>query len=175
VILLGIGANLPSEAHGPPRATCGAALDQLEKIGVSIIKRAPWYRSAPVPMSDQPWYVNGVVRIETASAAQQLMDLLLQAEARLGRQRGERNAPRIVDLDILAYGDQVIDADGLILPHPRMHERAFVITPLSDIEPGWRHPVSGKNASEILAELPPDQQTERMPDAAGRHGTEWLA
>ena len=176
MIFIGIGANLPNPAFGPPRATCGAALERLAGHGVNVTARAPWYASAPVPVSAQPWYVNGVVAVTTELAPEALMAALLAIEQGLGRERGARNAARTVDLDILAYGDQVIDAgddDRLRIPHPRMAERAFVLMPLADIAPDWRHPANGRDIARLLAEMPAGQQTEAMADAAGLFGTEW--
>lgn len=192
MVLIGIGANLPSPGYGPPRATCGAALSMLERGELSISARSPWYKSAPVPVSDQPWFVNGVVRVETALDPQALMGLLLQTEETIGRQRGERNAARILDLDLLAHGnlvwpgdeggDKVGDGGGdgggagrgsVTLPHPRMHDRAFVLLPLRDIAPGWRHPVSGETVESLIRALPKGQQAEPIADADGVFGTEW--
>ena len=99
MILIGLGANLPS-ALGPPQATLEAALADLEKAGVAILARSPWYRSAPVPASNQPWYVNGVASIATALGPVGLLALLHQVEARIGRERRTRNEARAVDLDI---------------------------------------------------------------------------
>lgn len=188
MVLIGIGANLPSPGYGPPRATCGAALSLLERGELSISARSPWYKSAPVPVSDQPWFVNGVVRVETALDPQALMGLLLQTEEAIGRQRGERNAARILDLDLLAHGDLVwprdigggggVDGDepgrgSVTVPHPRMHDRAFVLLPLRDVAPGWRHPVSGETVESLIRALPKGQQTEPIVDADGVFGTEW--
>lgn len=182
MVLIGIGANLPSPDYGPPRATCGAALSMLERGELSISARSPWYKSAPVPVSDQPWFVNGVVRVETTLDPQALMGLLLQTEEAIGRQRGERNAARILDLDLLAYGDLVWPGDGgggksgrgsVTVPHPRMNDRAFVLLPLRDIVPGWRHPVSGETVESLIRALPKGQQTEPIADADGVFGTEW--
>lgn len=177
VIFLGIGANLPSPAFGPPRATCGAALERLDGQGIRIERRAPWYRSAPVPVSDQPWYVNGVVGIATNLKPDALMTALLEIERDLGRERGAPNAARTVDLDILAYDDLVIGAaaapEQLRVPHPRMSERAFVLKPLADIAPDWHHPVDDQPITALLARLPAGQQTEVMADAPGLYGTEW--
>jgi 2-amino-4-hydroxy-6-hydroxymethyldihydropteridine diphosphokinase len=160
VILIGLGANLPS-ALGPPQATLEAALTALEKDGVAIAARSPWYRSAPVPASDQPWYVNGVASIATALDPVELLALLHQVEARIGRERRRRNEPRAVDLDILDY-DGLKRAEAPLLPHPRMHSRGFVLLPLRDVAPGWRHPVSGAGLGELIAALPKDQHTEKM-------------
>jgi 2-amino-4-hydroxy-6-hydroxymethyldihydropteridine diphosphokinase len=160
MILIGLGANLPS-ALGPPLATLEAALAALEKTRVAILARSPWYRSAPVPASDQPWYVNAVASIATALGPVELLALLHQVEARIGRERRTRNEPRAVDLDILDY-DGLVRADAPMLPHPRMQARGFVLLPLRDVAPGWRHPVSGAGLAELIAALPADQHTEKM-------------
>jgi 2-amino-4-hydroxy-6-hydroxymethyldihydropteridine diphosphokinase len=160
MILIGLGANLPS-ALGPPLATLEAALAALEKARVAILARSPWYRSAPVPASDQPWYVNAVASIATALGPVELLALLHQVEARIGRERRTRNEPRAVDLDILDY-DGLVRADAPMLPHPRMQARGFVLLPLRDVAPGWRHPVSGAGLAELIAALPADQHTEKM-------------
>lgn len=180
MIYLGVGANLFNPDFGPPRATCGAALEMVEKSGAYIERRAPWYESAPVPASDQPWYVNGVVAVTTSLTPGDLMSVLLDIEDQLGRRRRVRNAPRTVDLDILAYHDEVLcaapeDAPTVQVPHPRMHERSFVINPLFDICPNWIHPKSGRSIGELKAALPADQVLRRMADAHGVHGTEWGA
>jgi 2-amino-4-hydroxy-6-hydroxymethyldihydropteridine diphosphokinase len=160
MILIGLGANLPS-ALGPPLATLEAALAALEKARVAILARSLWYRSAPVPASDQPWYVNAVASIATALGPVELLALLHQVEARIGRERRTRNEPRAVDLDILDY-DGLVRADAPMLPHPRMQTRGFVLLPLRDVAPGWRHPVSGAGLAELIAALPADQHTEKM-------------
>jgi 2-amino-4-hydroxy-6-hydroxymethyldihydropteridine diphosphokinase len=160
MILIGLGANLPS-ALGPPLATLEAALAALEKARVAILARSPWYRSAPVPASDQPWYVNAVASIATALGPVELLALLHQVEARIGRERRARNEPRAVDLDILDY-DGLVRTDAPMLPHPRMQARGFVLLPLRDVAPGWRHPVSGAGLAELIAALPADQHTEKM-------------
>jgi len=180
LILIGIGANLPSPRHGPPRATCGAALESLSNAGLTIAARSRWYKSAPVPVSDQPWFVNAVAQVKTAMAPEALMGLLLNTEEALGRSRTEPNAPRTVDLDLLAYGEATLPPEGgakgalgLIVPHPRMFERAFVLLPLRDIAPNWHHPVLGFGMDEMIANLPEGQRFEPMMDAGGVFGTEW--
>ncbi len=176
MILIGIGANLPSPRYGEPLATCGAALSALAKAPLSIAQRSRWYKSAPVPASDQPWFINGVIHIKTALDPEALMALLLQTEEAFGRNRAERNEARVLDLDLLAYGDLKSEENegkgGVKLPHPRLHERAFVLLPLLDIAPGWRHPVSGQGVRAMIEALPPGQKTEVIPDAGGDFGTE---
>src|SRR5215469_16772577 len=126
-ILIGLGANLPSPDHGPPRATLEAAVGTLAGRGLEIRARSRWWESAPIPVSDQPWYVNGVVEVGTALSPVALLALLHRLEAEFGRQRSVPYAPRILDLDLLAYGNVVRSGpEPPLLPHPRMVERAFV-------------------------------------------------
>ena len=125
--------------------------------GVHVRRRSRWYRSAPVPPSGQPDYVNGVAIVETALDPASLLALLHRIEARFGRVRGARNEARALDLDLLAYDDRVNDgADGPILPHPRLHQRAFVLRPLAELAPLWRHPRLGRTASSLAKDLLPD-------------------
>ncbi len=164
MILIGLGANLPSVTLGPPPGSLEAALALLARDGVRIMARSHWYRSAPVPISDQPWFINGVVVVATALEPPALLARLHEIEAHAGRVRRERNAPRVLDLDLLAYDDRVSEPDGagLALPHPRLHERAFVLRPLAEVAPGWRHPVLGRTVDDLLAALPPDQTAELL-------------
>jgi len=112
-------------------------------------------------VSDQPWFVNGVVAVETFLPPAELLALLHDVEAEFGRTRNIRNEARILDLDLLAYDDCVMnEPDGPILPHPRLHERAFVLLPLADVDPDWRHPVTGAAIADLIAALPADQQAE---------------
>ncbi len=158
MIFIGLGANLPSEKFGPPAAACAAALDILAERQVTVHRRSRWYRSAPVPPSDQPWFVNGVAQVATALDAAELLALLHRIEAEFGRVRGARDGPRVLDLDLLDFGGRLSDrADGPILPHPRMDERAFVLFPLRELAPAWRHPRSGLAIETLISALSPDQ------------------
>ncbi len=154
MILIGVGANLPSEA-GSPLETCEAALRHLGRLGIVIAARSPWYETAPVPVSDQPWYVNGVAAITTPLSPQGVLAALHLTEAAFGRVRSVANASRSLDLDLLAYGSVVLEAGAPILPHPRLHERAFVLFPLRDLAPRWRHPVLGETAMDLASRLQP--------------------
>ena len=161
LILIGLGANLPSR-FGSPVQTLQAALDRLGAAGVTPLKRSRFWRSRPVPVSDQPWFVNAVAAVGTALTPQALLALLHSVEAEFGRVRGERNAPRLLDLDLLAYGRLVSSESAAELPHPRMAERAFVLLPLAEIAGGWRHPASGAELAALIAALPCGQIVEPL-------------
>jgi 2-amino-4-hydroxy-6-hydroxymethyldihydropteridine diphosphokinase len=155
MIFIGIGANLPGPA-GSPRATAEAALGALAAAGIAVRRRSRWYESAPVPPSDQPWYVNGVAEVATDLEPAALLAVLHRIEAEFGRTRTVANAARPLDLDLLAYDDRILDGiRGVMIPHPRMHERAFVLLPLAELAPGWRHPRTGRAISALIAALPP--------------------
>ena len=154
MIFVALGSNLSHPQHGPPEAVLKAAIASLEANGVRVVARSDFYRTAPVPASDQPDFVNAVVIVESAMAPAALLALLHRIEASFGRRRAVRNEARVLDLDLLAWNDRVTTADPL-LPHPRMHERAFVLLPLRDVAPAWRHPLSGKSVSEMIGDLPP--------------------
>jgi 2-amino-4-hydroxy-6-hydroxymethyldihydropteridine diphosphokinase len=157
VILVGIGSNLAAPQFGSPEETAKAAVAQLPAIGAAVLGCSRWYLSEPVPASDQPWYVNGVALIETRLAPPALLAALLALEARFGRRRGAANAARTLDLDLLDYDGRPSATKGLVLPHPRLHERRFVLAPIAEIAPGWRHPRLGMTAGELLRRLPPGQ------------------
>lgn len=161
MILVGIGANLPDSSGGTPRETCAAALDALEGDDIRVAARARWYESAPVPASDQPWYVNGAARLETALGPEDLLARLHAVEAGFGRARAEANAARTLDLDLLDHNGAVRPEGGPapVLPHPRLAGRAFVLLPLQEVAPDWTHPVSGKSVADLIAELPPADLT----------------
>ena len=176
MILIGLGGNLVCETFGPPRRTCGAALSLLEARGSRVVARSRWYESAPVPAGDQPWYINAAVAIETTLDPRALVEEALEVEAVLGRRRSIPNAPRTIDLDVLAYGDTVIHpqkAGDAAVPHPRLHRRAFVLLPINDITPDWRHPESGTGIDALIDALPRDQICRPIDDADGVFGTEW--
>ena len=163
-IFVGIGANLTHERYGTPRRTLEAALQELGHRGVRTLRTSPWYRTAPVPASDQPWYVNAVAEVASDLAADTLLAELHAVEAAFGRRRTVPNAARPIDLDLLDYHGEIAPSGPgrATLPHPRMIGRAFVLRPLADLAPGWRHPVTGQPIGELLAGLPADQVAERI-------------
>jgi 2-amino-4-hydroxy-6-hydroxymethyldihydropteridine diphosphokinase len=148
VAYVGIGSNLDG-----PRSQVLAAFEELEQLPhTRVVKRSSLYRSAPVGYAAQPDFVNAVARLETGLAAERLLAELQAIEARHGRRRGFRDAPRTLDLDILLYGELALRTPELEIPHPRMHERAFVLEPLLEIAP------------ELAQRFPPraGQQVERI-------------
>jgi 2-amino-4-hydroxy-6-hydroxymethyldihydropteridine diphosphokinase len=158
MIFIGLGANLDSATHGPPVTTLSAALDLLSTPDCTVSRRSSWYRSAPVPASSQPWFVNGVAQLESEMGPETLLARLHSIEARFGRVRSVPNAPRTIDLDLLAYDDQILQSEpGPIIPHPRMHERAFVLLPLRELAPDWVDPRSGRRLQDLIDDLPADQ------------------
>lgn len=157
---ISVGANLPGSDGRPPIETCRKAIalvDLLQGVRVSGLSR--WFLSAPVPPSGQPDYVNGVAALRVDHAYYRDPALLLRdlqaIEARCGRVRSVPNAARTLDLDLIALNDLVRLAPDPILPHPRAHERAFVLLPLLDVAPDWMHPVLHRSARALLADLPP--------------------
>jgi len=164
VILIGLGGNLDSARFGAPRDTLSAAFAVLQAERIGILARSGWYRSEPVPHSDQPWFVNAVASLATELGACGLLAVLQDVERRFGRVPGERNAARVLDLDLLDYCGEVRETPMLVLPHPRLHKRRFVLAPLAEIAPDWRHPLLGLTAGQLLARVATEQQPiERLP------------
>jgi len=163
MILVALGANLPGRNNATPLETCRWGLKQLAALpGLRMDAISQWYVTKPVPPSGQPLYVNAVARlsVEPDAACMDpaiLLVALQTIEQQAGRGRGERNAPRTLDLDIIAMGkggQMVRLAPDPVLPHPRAHLRAFVLVPLLDVAADWVHPVEGVKADQLLRRLP---------------------
>jgi 2-amino-4-hydroxy-6-hydroxymethyldihydropteridine diphosphokinase len=145
---VGLGANL-----GPREETIRRAVELLERApGVVSVAVSELRETDPVGLVDQPRFLNGAVALETTLAARELLDLLLAVERELGRVRTERWGPRVIDLDLLVYGDETLDAPGLRVPHPRLHERRFALEPLAELDPELDIPGRGR-VSALLAAL----------------------
>ena len=152
MILIGLGANLPSPA-GPPAVTLSSALGRLKECGITILSVSSFYQTPAWPDPSEPPFVNAVASIATRLQPAELLALLHDVEAGFGRVRGAANAPRTLDLDLLDYEGRII-ASQVVLPHPRMAGRSFVLAPLAEIAPGWQHPLTRQGAGELLAGLP---------------------
>jgi 2-amino-4-hydroxy-6-hydroxymethyldihydropteridine diphosphokinase len=153
MILVAIGANLPDRAGALPLATCRAGVEALRALpGLRLASVSPWYRTAPVPASEQPEFCNGVARLEGACDPEWLLHRLHAIEARAGRVRSVANAARVLDLDLIECNGALRDG-SLVLPHPRAHQRGFVLLPLNDVAPDWIHPRLGRGAAALLGDL----------------------
>mgnify|MGYP001262602047 CR=1 FL=1 len=165
VILIGIGANLALRSNHSPLFTCQKALRVIEDSGIAILSKSSWYLSEPVPISVEPWYTNGVISVSTDLQENELLGRLMSIETLFGRSARKRLGPRTLDLDLLAYGEIVCDEKGwprLSLPHPRLQKRNFVIVPLAEILPSWRHPVSGEMACDLARNLHSNQKIVKL-------------
>ncbi|KRB44787.1 MAG: 2-amino-4-hydroxy-6-hydroxymethyldihydropteridine diphosphokinase [Pseudomonadota bacterium] len=165
-VIVALGGNMAGD-FGSSEALLEAALARFAKAGLPMLRRSSWWRSAAWPDPNAQEYRNGVVLVEAQLSPDELIRTLFMIEAEFGRTRGAPNASRTLDLDLIAYGRVVSDDPRLTLPHPRAHERLFVMGPLAEIDPGWRHPVLGSTAAELArtasvgrdatpVQLPPD-------------------
>jgi 2-amino-4-hydroxy-6-hydroxymethyldihydropteridine diphosphokinase len=161
MILIALGGNLDSHA-GTPAQTLRAALATLQTNGANIEAVSSYYVTPAWPDPSDPSFVNAIARIRTDLPPPALMTLLHNTETDFGRVRSTRNAPRTLDLDLIDYEGRV-EAGPPLLPHPRMAERAFVLVPLADVAPDWRHPVSGRTVAELIAALPPAERLAARP------------
>ena len=149
-MLVALGSNTGRGGEGPVQLL-ERALGCFSDHGLHVVKRSRWWRSAAWPDPADPAFLNGVAQVETRLGPEAVLAALHALEAGFDRVRGVRNAPRTLDLDLVAHGRGVRSGPGLVLPHPRAAERLFVIGPLAEIAPGWRHPVTGACAIDLAA------------------------
>jgi len=149
ICFLGIGSNM-----GNPAANCAVAERRLSEVdGVTVLRCSSLYRTQPVGIEEQDWFVNGVIEIRTALGPRPLMDAVLGVEEEMGRVRNGKWGPRIIDIDILFYGQFVVDDEDLVIPHPLLHKRRFVLVPLDEIAPHAIHPAFGVSVRGLLDRL----------------------
>jgi len=156
LVYLSLGSNLGDRA-----AHLQQAIDRLSALG-KITAVSSFYETEPVEVTAQPWFLNCVVALETEKMPRQLIAAILDLEQQMGRRRLEKKGPRTIDIDILLFGKSVIEMPGLTVPHPAMHERRFVLEPLTEITPDLRHPVFKRTIRELLEALPPGQATRKV-------------
>jgi 2-amino-4-hydroxy-6-hydroxymethyldihydropteridine diphosphokinase len=156
---LSLGSNVGDRARN-----LRDAMAALGRAGVQVVRVSSLYETEPVDYLDQAWFLNMAIEAETELGALELLRALRQIETQMGSKKVIAKGPRLIDVDILLYGDQVIDTPELQVPHPRMHLRRFVLEPLAEIAPNARHPVSGLTAIEMLARTPDNSAVRRFDD-----------
>lgn len=146
IAFIGLGSNMGDKA-----ASLKRAIEELGKVqGTRVLAVSSFYKTEPVGDVEQDWFINAAAEIETSLAPRELLNRLLDIEKDLGRVREVKWGPRIIDLDILLYDDLVMDEEGLVIPHPYLHERGFVLMPLAEISPEVMHPKLKKSMSELM-------------------------
>jgi len=156
VVYLSLGSNL-----GDREANLRNAIERLRGVG-NPVAISSFYETEPIDVVSQPWFLNCAVKLDTEKMPRQLIAAILSLEQEMGRQRKQQKAPRTIDIDILLFGSSIIEIPSLTIPHPRMHERRFVLEPLAEIAPDARHPVFKRTIRELREALPPGQTVKKF-------------
>jgi len=156
LVYLSLGSNV-----GDREAHLREAIARLKTVG-TVLSVSSFYETEPVEVTNQGWFLNCAVAMETPETAEQVMAAVLQIEGEMGRKRLQKKGPRIIDIDILLFSDKIIDSPGLIVPHPAMQDRLFVLQPMTEIAPEVRHPVLKKTVRELLEALPTGQTVRKQ-------------
>lgn len=156
IAFVSLGSNV-----GDRVANLRAAIERIGNLG-EVIATSSIYETEPVEFLAQPWFLNCVVKLATEKMPKQLLAAILTIEKEMGRQRHQKKGPRTIDIDILLFGNSVVETQGLTIPHPSMHERRFVLEPMSEIAPDVRHPVFKQRMRELLEALPAGQVVKRL-------------
>ncbi len=156
VVYLSLGSNL-----GDREANLRNAIERLRGVG-NPVAISSFYETEPIDVVSQPWFLNCAVKLDTEKMPRQLITAILSLEQEMGRQRKQGKAPRTIDIDILLFGSSIIQIPSLTIPHPRMHERRFVLEPLAEIAPDTRHPVFKRTIRELREALPAGQTVKKF-------------
>jgi 2-amino-4-hydroxy-6-hydroxymethyldihydropteridine diphosphokinase len=156
VVYLSLGSNL-----GDREANLRNAIERLSGVG-NPVAISSFYETEPIDVVSQPWFLNCAVKLDTEKMPRQLITAILSLEQEMGRQRKQGKAPRTIDIDILLFGSSIIQIPSLTIPHPRMHERRFVLEPLAEIAPDTRHPVFKRTIRELREALPAGQTVKKF-------------
>ena len=156
IVYLSLGSNV-----GDRVANLNSAIERLRTLG-EIEKVSAFYETEPVEFVNQPWFLNCVVMLDTEKMPKQLLAGILDVEQQMGRRRTQKKGPRAIDIDILLFGNSIIDTKGLTIPHPALHERRFVLEPLAEIAPDVRHPAFKRTIRELRDALPPGQAVRKV-------------
>jgi len=156
LVYLSLGSNVGDRA-----ANLNTAIDRLRAFG-EVVAVSSCYETEPVEFTAQPWFLNCAVTLDTEKTPGQLLSGILDIEQQLGRRRGQQKGPRILDIDILLFGDSIVEDAGLTIPHPAMQERRFVLEPLAEIAPDVLHPILKRSIRELRDALPPGQAVRKI-------------
>jgi 2-amino-4-hydroxy-6-hydroxymethyldihydropteridine diphosphokinase len=156
LVYLSLGSNLADRD-----ANLQTAIAKLGEIG-NVVGVSSFYETEPIELTAQPWFLNCAVKFETEKMPRQLMSAILNLEQSMGRQRKKKKGPRTIDIDVLLFGSSIIEIPSLTVPHPRLHERRFVLEPLAEIAPDARHPVFKRTVRELRDALPAGQTVKKI-------------
>ena len=156
LVYLSLGSNVGDRA-----ANLHSAIDRICAFG-KVVAVSSFYETEPVEFTAQAWFLNCAVALDTETTPRQLLDAILEIEQQMGRRRTQKKGPRILDIDILLFGNLVLDDSGLTIPHPAMHERRFVLEPLAEIAPNAQHPVLKRTIRQLRDALQPGQAVRKM-------------
>jgi 2-amino-4-hydroxy-6-hydroxymethyldihydropteridine diphosphokinase len=156
VVYLSLGSNV-----GDRSANLAAAIASLRSLG-EVASVSSFYETEPVGFTAQPWFLNCAVKLMTDKTPKQLLADILDLEQKMGRVRSQKDGPRIIDVDILLFGDSIVETKGLTIPHPAMHQRRFVLEPLAEVAPGVRHPMFKRTIRQLRDALPPGQAVRKL-------------
>ena len=164
-VYLSLGSNVGDRA-----ANLNTAIKHMDGLG-KVVAVSSFYETEPVGLTSQPWFLNCAIQLKTEKMPRQLLRGVLAIELKMGRRRLQKKGPRNIDIDILLFGNSIVEAAGLTIPHPAMHERRFVLEPLAEIAPEARHPIFKKTVRELRDALPAGQAVKRAPGVDPRRQT----